>query len=84
MAKHRRLPVPAEDPLQHGKREGGRLARPRRGLPDQVTARDQGPDSSPLYWCRLLVTQDRQPPAQSGGQPKLGEAAPIAVVFPGQ
>ena len=75
--EHPRLPAPAGDPLEHGKREGGRLARPRRGLPDQVTARDQRRDGSSLYWRRLLVAEARQRPAQSGGQPQLGEAAGI-------
>ena len=77
-------PAVPEDPLEYGKREGGRLARPRRGLPDQVTARDQGRDGSSLYWRRLLVAEARQRPAQPGGQPQLGEAAGIRVIVPGQ
>ena len=64
--EHSRLPAPAGDPLEHGKREGGRLARPRRGLPNQVTARDQRRDGSSLDWRRLLVAEAGQRPAQSG------------------
>ena len=56
-----RLCPPAfpEEPLEYGKREGGRLPRPGRGLPDQITALQQRRDGSPLYRCRLLITEAR-------------------------
>ena len=65
--EHSRPPAPAEDPLEHGQREGGGLACPRRSLPDQVTAGEQGRDGSPLYRRRLLITEAREHLAQFRG-----------------
>ena len=49
-----------EYPLEDGKREGGRLPRPGRGLPDQITALKQGRDSGLLYRSRFLIAEAGQ------------------------
>src|SRR5262249_44557352 len=73
-----RLHPPAfpEDPLEYGKREGGRLARPCRGLPDQITALQQWRDGGPLYRCRLLIPEAGERAAQFRGQRPGGETPP--------
>ena len=78
-----RLCPPAfrEDPLEDGKREGGRLPRPGRGLPDQVTALKQGRDGGTLYRCRLLITEAGERVAQFRGQRQVGEAARTPAVI---
>jgi len=70
-------PAFTEEPLEYGKREGGRLPRPSRGLPDQITALQQWRDGGPLYRCRLLITEAGERMAQFRGQRQLGEAARI-------
>ena len=76
-----RPPAVAEEPLEHGKREGGRLPRPGRGLPDQVTALKQRRDRRPLYRCRLLIAQAGERAAQLRSQRQVGKAARTPVVI---
>ena len=75
-------PAVGEEPLEYGKREGGRLPRPSRGLPDQITARQQWRDGGPLYWCRLLITEAGQRAAQFRGQRQAGKAARVPAGIP--
>ena len=78
-----RLCPPAfpEYPLEDGKREGGRLPRPGRCLPDQVTAFKQRRDGGKLYRCGLLITEARKHVAQFRGQRQVGEAARTPAVI---
>jgi hypothetical protein len=69
-----------EDPLEDRKREGGRLPRPRRCLPDQVTALQQGRDRRQLDRRWLLITEAGERTAQLRGQHQIGEAARRAVI----
>src|SRR5262249_37138699 len=67
------LPAFPQDPLEYGKREGGRLACPGRGLPDQITALQQWRDRGQLYRCRLLIPEAGERVAQFRGQRQIGE-----------
>src|SRR6202020_3017637 len=69
-----------EYPLEDGQREGGRLPRPGRGLPDQVPALKQRRDGGQLDRGRLLVTEAREHVAQLRGQRQVGETARTPAV----
>jgi hypothetical protein len=72
----RRGPGPHGDALQDGERERRGLAGARRGLPQQVPARDQRRDRLALDRRRLLVPQARERGEQLVAQTELGEARP--------
>src|SRR6202044_3171603 len=77
-----RPPALGEDPLEDGKREGGRLPGPGRRLPDQITALKQGRDRGQRDRRWLLIAEAGERTAQLRGQHEVGEAARLpAVIF---
>ncbi len=72
-----------EEPLQHRKRERRRLPGSRRGLPDQVAAREQGRDGGPLNRGGFLVAEAGKRLTQFRGQGQVGEAACTLAVAHG-
>ena len=75
--ERRDLGARPRDPLEHRQRERRRLAGARRGLPDEVAARQQGRDGEPLDGRRLLVAEARQRTHELRPQLELVEAARV-------
>ena len=71
----------SSEPLEQRQREGGRLARPGRRLPEQVAALEQRRDRLPLDRRRLLVAEGRQCREQLGPKAQLAESV-VAHVAP--
>ena len=66
--------------VEEREREGGRLARPRGGLREHVTAGQQGGDGSALDGGRLFVAEGRERGEDPLVEAEVGEAAKCVYI----